>query len=170
MHAAGTWRVKVGGGLALLLSLVLSGCVKRDSFPPEPTLKFKSFTQFGDSASLVVLFTDGDGDIGLDDSDNQPPFNTGSDYYYNLFLEYEEYRSVTASWVPISLALPLRYRIPRITPTGQNKALEGEIAVALAWPIIPDNVVDTVRFQVRLVDRALRESNRVPTDPIIETN
>ncbi|MBK7946699.1 MAG: hypothetical protein IPJ85_15975 [Flavobacteriales bacterium] len=138
----------------------------------EPAIKFQSFTEFRDiganqrdSASLVIYFTDGDGDIGLDDSDSSPPFNTGSDYYYNLFVEYEELQNDV--WVPVSLALPLRYRIPRITPTGQNKALEGEIAVALPWRIIPDSVTRTVRFNVRLVDRKLHESNRVYTDPIV---
>ncbi len=158
-------RVKVAGVLAVLLALA-TGCIKRETFPPEPVIKYKSFGQFGDSASLVISFTDGDGDIGLNDSDSDPPFNTGSPYYHNLFLEYEELRQ--GVWTPVSLALPLRYRIPRITPTGQNKALEGEIAVAIAWPIVPDTAIDTVRFAVRLVDRALRESNRILTDPIIE--
>jgi hypothetical protein len=157
----------------VLAVLALQGCIKRETFPVEPAITYKSFTQFQnanpnlpDSASLVISFTDGDGDIGLDDSDSNPPFNTGSDYYHNLFLGYEELRQ--GVWTPVSLALPLRYRIPRITPTGQNKALEGEIAVALSWPIIPDQAIDTVRFTVRLVDRALRESNQVYTDAIIE--
>lgn len=150
----------------MLFAAMLSGCLKRETFPPEPVVAYESFSQFGDSASLVITFTDGDGDIGLDQSDSDPPFDTGSPYYYNFFLEYEELRMGT--WTPVSLALPLRYRVPRITPTGQNKALEGEIAVALAWPVIPDTVTDTVRFSVRLVDRALRESNRIYTDQIIE--
>lgn len=171
-----TRRAKVPALLCLLagaLAPALSGCLKRESFPPEPAIKYKSFTQFQnanpslpDSASLVIAFTDGDGDVGLDASDSNPPYNVGSDYYYNLFLDYEELRQ--GAWTPVSLALPLRYRIPRITPTGQNKALEGEIAVALSWPIVPDTGIDTVRFAVRMVDRALRESNRVYTDPIIE--
>lgn len=156
--------LKVGGLAAVLLTA--AGCLKREEFPVEPSIAYKSFTQFGDSASLVISFTDGDGDIGLDESDNQPPFDVGSDYYYNLFCDYEELRN--GVWTPVSLALPLHYRIPRITPTGQNKTLEGEIAVALAWPIVPDNVVDTVRFQVRLIDRALRSSQQVATEAIIE--
>lgn len=156
--------LKVGGLLGVVL--VAFGCLKRETFPPEPSIAYKSFTQYGDSASLVISFTDGDGDVGLDESDNQPPFDVGSDYYYNLFCDYEELRN--GVWTPVSLALPLHYRIPRITPTGQNKTLEGEIAVALAWPIVPDNAVDTVRFQVRLLDRALRSSQQVATAAIIE--
>lgn len=164
MRKAGIQWLKVGGLAAVLLAA--GGCLKREEFPAEPSIAYKSFTQYGDSASLVISFTDGDGDIGLDESDNQPPFDVGSDYYYNLFCDYEELRN--GVWTPVSLALPLRYRIPRITPTGQNKTLEGEIAVALAWPIVPDNAVDTVRFQLRLFDRALRSSQQVATEAIVE--
>ncbi|MCB9183207.1 MAG: hypothetical protein H6591_04760 [Flavobacteriales bacterium] len=164
MHQRGIRWIKVGGLFGVLLASL--GCLKREEFPAEPSIAYKSFTQYGDSASLVISFTDGDGDIGLDESDNQPPFDVGSDYYYNLFCDYEELRD--GVWTPVSLALPLRYRVPRITPTGQNKTLEGEIAVALAWPVIPDAEVDTVRFQLRLLDRALRSSAQVATEPIIE--
>ena len=122
------------------------------------------FEQFGDSASVTISFTDGDGDIGLSTSDTQAPFDTGSTYYYNLFLEYFEMHE--GEWTAPPLALPYYYRVPRITPTGQNKALEGEISVALKpWPIAVAPH-DTVRFSVMLVDRELHESNVVYTDPL----
>ncbi len=145
--------------------LLLSGCLKTEAFPPEPVITFKSLEQFGDSASLVIGFTDGDGDIGLNATDIQAPFDTGSAYYHNLFVGYAELRN--GVWTDIDLLLPLNYRIPRITPEGQNKALVGEIAVALKpWPIVPGNPFDTVRFSVRMVDRELRESNTVITDAV----
>jgi hypothetical protein len=143
----------------------LAGCFPREQFPVEPRITDPVLRQFGDSASLVVSFTDGDGDIGLGPSDNQPPFDTASTYFYNLFLEYEELRN--GEWVRPPLAIPFYYRIPRITPTGQNKALEGELAVALKpWPIIPGNPFDTIRFSVLLVDRALHLSNVEYTEPV----
>jgi hypothetical protein len=62
----------------------------------------------------------------------------------------------------------LYYRVPVVTPTGQNKALEGEIAVALKpWPTLPGTTGDTIRYSVKLVDRALHESNVVFTDRIV---
>ena len=33
---------------------------------------------------LLHIFTDGDGDIGLDQQDTFPPFDEGSLYYYNF--------------------------------------------------------------------------------------
>ena len=149
-------RAKVALGAAMALLVV--GCFPTEEFPKEPRIANPVLTQYGDSASLRFSFTDGDGDIGLNASDNAPPFDTSSVYKNNLFLEYEELRN--GAWVRPTLLLPFSYRIPRITPTGQNKALEGEIAVALEpWPIIPGNPFDTIRFSVVLVDRELRFSN-----------
>lgn len=157
-------RSKVAGAL-LVLAALLPSCLKREEFPPEPAIAFKSFEQFGDSASLTISFTDGDGDVGLDASDTQPPFDTASEFYYNLFVDMD--RLVNGTWTPVDLLVDLQYRIPRITPTGQNKALEGEIAVALTgWPYVED----TVRFQVRMYDRALHESNSVTSDAIVATD
>jgi len=155
--------IKVSVGMVIALLAV--GCFPKEQFPFEPRLTSVSLEQFGDSASLKVGFTDGDGDIGLDPADNQPPFDTASTYYFNLFVEYEELRD--GEWFKPTLLIPFNYRVPRITPTGQNKALEGEIAVAIKpWPIIPGNPYDTVRFSVQLVDRALNMSNTLTTDAV----
>lgn len=156
-------RAKLGAVLLLAFSL-FAGCRKEEKFPAEPVIAFKSLEQQGDSATFTFIFTDGDGDVGLDSYDNLPPFNTGSAYYYNLYLEYDELQNGT--WVRIQFALPLYYRIPRITPTGQNKALEGELSVALKpWPY--SSVGDTVRISAYMVDRALNASNTVMSDPIV---
>ncbi len=161
---------KVALGIAFS-GVLFVGCLKPEKFPDEPQITFKSFEQFGDSASLIIAFTDGDGDVGLDASDNTPPFDTGT-YYFNLFVDYSELRH--GVWTPVEFDLPLYYRIPRITPTGQNKALEGEIAVAIEpWPIIgvpPAYPWDTVRFSIHMVDRALNGSNIVQSDAIKVTN
>ncbi|MBV6406044.1 MAG: hypothetical protein GFGODING_02829 [Flavobacteriales bacterium] len=131
----------------------------------EPHIAFKSFTTHGDSASLVITFTDGDGDIGLGQGDTLPPFDVAP-WFYNLFVEYEERQN--GAWVRPTLLLPLYYRIPVIAPTGQDKTLEGELAVALTpWPTVPNTPYDTVRYTVRLVDRALHESNTVNTGPVV---
>ena len=148
------------------LGLLLSGCLKTEEFPVEPRITFDSFEFFGDSASLTISFTDGDGDIGLGASDVAPPYDTASEYYYNLFLGYSE--KLNGEWVDVDFEEPISYRIPRITPTGQNKALEGEIAVAIdPFPLFITGNSDTVRYSVVLVDRALNRSNEVNTGEIL---
>lgn len=157
--------VKVGG-LLLIIGGMASGCLRTEEFPATPAITFKVFELHGDSASLVISFTDGDGDIGLDPTDNAPPFDTASAYYFNLFLEHSE--KVGGEWRDVHFAEPIQYRIPRITPSGQNKALEGEIAVAIdPFPLFITGDADTVRYSVELVDRALNRSNRVSTGEII---
>lgn len=152
-------RAKLGLALTLLIVLV-SGCRKEEKFPPEPVIAFKSLGQFGDSASFTISFTDGDGDVGLDIGDAAPPFDTASQYYYNLVLKHEYLDNGVWIETIFNTNTPLKYRIPRITPTGQNKALEGEIAVALpAWPYVA--VGDTVRISAYMYDRALNQSNTV---------
>lgn len=155
--------------VALLLvgvGLLVGGCLKTEEFPKEPKIEFKSFELFGDSASLVISFTDGDGDIGLGPSDTSPPFDTASTYYFNLFLEHAEKRN--GVWYDVEFEEPISYRIPRITPSGQNKVLEGEIAVALdPFSLFITTNSDTVRYTVELVDRALNVSNRASTGDII---
>ncbi|MBX2973119.1 MAG: hypothetical protein KF797_08450 [Flavobacteriales bacterium] len=156
---------KVAGGLALA-GVLFGGCLKTEEFPNTPAIKFKSFEFFGDSASLTISFTDGDGDIGLNASDNAPPYDTSSIYYYNLFLEHSE--KVNGEWQVVGFRDPIFYRIPRITPTGQNKALEGEIAVAIdPFPLFITGNSDTVRYSIEMVDRALNRSNKVYTNDII---
>ncbi|MGV3638245.1 MAG: hypothetical protein ACO1NQ_11450 [Flavobacteriales bacterium] len=156
---------KVAGACGLV-SVLLSGCLKTEEFPATPAIQFKSFEFFGDSASLTISFTDGDGDVGLDATDIAPPYDTSSVFYYNLFLEQSE--RINGVWNVVEFDEPVYYRIPRITPTGQNKALEGEIAVAIdPFPFFITGNADTVRFSVELVDRALNRSNKVFTSDII---
>ena len=154
-------------GLAAAV-LLLAGCFPKEQFPVEPKITMKSLEQFGDSASLTISFTDGDGDMGLEPSALQSPYDTGSTFYHNMFLEYEELQN--GVWVRPTLAIPFYYRIPNITPVGQNKVLEGDISVALKpWPVFPappGSSKDTIRFTVQIVDRALHMSN-VETSPVV---
>lgn len=147
--------------------VLLTGCLKNEKFPVEPKIGVKEFKVYGDSASVVVTFTDGDGDIGLGQGDTNGAFAPGQTYYHNLFIEY--YTLENGVWsAPFVFPLPLYYRVPKVTPTGQNKALEGEIAVALKpYPTLPGTTGDTIRYSVKLVDRALHESNLVYTNAVV---
>lgn len=145
--------------------MLLSACLKTEEFPKEPRLVFKSYEGSISPAKLTVSFTDGDGDIGLNQSDTLAPYNPGGAWYYNFFVDY--YKKVNGAWVKQVFTLPLYYRIPVITPTGQNKALQGDIAVDIAQQVLPQVPGDTVRFGIHIADRALHESNTVFSDAIV---
>lgn len=150
-----------GSGCALLLLFGSFGCQESVDFPDEPEIEFKSFERNDDgSADLTIEFTDGDGDIGLNEGDTTGKYAPGKKYFHNLFVHY--YEKQDGEWVKRDLNPPYFYRVPVITPDGKNKALEGDIEVHLEKPYYdPNNSFDTIKYRVQLVDRALNESNKV---------
>jgi hypothetical protein len=77
------------------------------------------------------------------------------------------YKMENGTWVQQVFTLPLYYRIPVITPTGQNRSLQGDISVDIAQQVLPQLPGDTVRFGVHIADRALHVSNTVFSDAVI---
>jgi hypothetical protein len=172
MSTSGKHIAKVTGALAAV-AVVFASCLKTADLPVEPRITVKSIaqvngsTQLDDTLTLTIGFTDGDGDIGLDDTYSAPPFDSASFYFNNLFFDPE--KLVNGSWVPVP-QWPYYYRVKVLTPGGQNKALDGEIAIALDgsfFPFPPILAGDTVRFRVRLFDRALHQSNELITESIM---
>jgi hypothetical protein len=145
--------------------LVLGSCIKEKQFPPQPLIKFDRFNTFGnDSADCYITFQDGDGDIGIPESDITSPDDLRMKYLY---------KDQTGTFVPVdsSFGTPqfdtlfYSYRVPNITPDGQYKALDGEIKIKLrAAPIFGPH--DVVKFEITLTDRAGNKSNVVSTNEI----
>ena len=158
--------------IVFLAPIVLVSCLKPVEYPIIPEISFKSFTPSGDSAALIIEFTDGDGDIGLAEYETSPPYDTSSIFYYNLFVKY--YEKVNGVWetgktIPAGDDIEFNYRMEYIVPEGQNKALKGEVKVLLQPlyynPVSPDS--DTIKYTIQMADRALHLSNVVETDEII---
>ena len=176
MHNKCRDDMKFNRSIYLLFSLFFIGtlwsCLEPAEFPPEPVIAFESLTpKAEDAADLIIAFTDGDGDVGLDQEDTLDVFcPVGCEFYYNLFLEYYELQN--GEWVYIPLdpeqgQIPFYYRVPRVTPSGQNKALNGEIKVDMpVYSLISE--FDTARFEVKLVDRALNISNTITTPAFLK--
>lgn len=168
--------------LILLFTLAIISCRKVEQFPIEPSIEFLSFEKIYNSTDSVydkgvlkISFEDGDGDIGLHKSDTFPPFNPGSDYYYNLVITFFElqngelkkiplvfYNSSTQSWDTI----PLSARIPYLTPDGANKSISGEIYDTL-FMYNYNSDFDTLQLEAFIYDRALHKSNTVNTGLIV---
>lgn len=149
----------------VMLFIFLVGCDKDKVFPDTPVITMSDNQVYHNPVKIIVDFTDGDGDIGLDERDTLPPYDFNEDpfnkYYFNLLLYY--YEKNDSIWEEVELPVPYFYRIPVITPRGQNKALNGEIDVDISLPF---NRPDSIRFEIILIDQALRESNRLQT-PVI---
>jgi len=158
-------------GIIIILAFGLTSCLKPEEFPKEPVIEFVSFTKMSDSADIIISFVDGDGDIGLQESDTIGDFHSSQKYHHNLFVEYYEKHNANGWQIGKNLLgddIVFKYRIPYLTPNGRNKALKGEIKVTIEPsyfnPLSSDS--DTVKFKIYLVDRSFTESNVVESNVV----
>ena len=160
--------------LLIPVLFVFQACLEKVEFPIEPMISFNGFAKIVDTTGidnrgiLEIHYQDGDGDIGLKDSDTLPPYD------YNMIICYFE--KIDGRFEEVFLTyynkdtqkmdtINMNVRIPMLTPSGKNKAIKGIIQDTLyinnyASPY------DTIRFEVYILDRALHESNRVTTPEI----
>ena len=68
-------------------------------------------------------------------------------------------------FVKDTLQIPLKYRIPYLTPDDPNKAIKGIIVDTL--PLNPHPLYDTIRFSCYIYDRALHQSNIITTPEFV---
>ena len=149
----------------LVLVSVLFACKKNENFSDIPYLEFTGYTikdsvdALGNNTKLCELhlyFTDGNGDIGLFDEDTIAPFD------YNIFVNYFEMDN--DSLQQINVVPPFHIRIPNLTPTGQNKSLKVDVKYDVD---ITYRNSDTIKFELKLFDRALNESEWVSSGVIV---
>jgi len=168
--------------LITVLGATLFSCRKIEEYPVEPVIAYDNFvlllnTQTGktERGVLSISYTDGDGDLGLDPSDTLPPFNRGSDYYYNFLIKYYEKQNGTFVEVPLLSwdpdlqkydTITFNGRFPNLTPEHGNKNIKGVIQDTL-YVNNPLSDFDTIKFKVSIYDRALNLSNEVETPEII---
>lgn len=147
---------------ALMLLLALA-CTNPPDYPIEPVIEFVRYSkpsmQQGanpniDSVLLTLSFTDGDGDIGSDDSIGVFLIDTRDDFQQPGF------------------------RIPFVGQQGVGKGISGEIFISLPTSCcfyddgrIPCEVspgtTDELVYELWIQDRAGNESNRINLEPVL---
>lgn len=166
-------KTKIGLISSLVLILfVVSSCFKSKNFPDEPIISNPQSIVQGDSATVSFDFTDGDADIGLDPSDTNGVHSPDSFYYYNIYLDYYE-KDDNLGWIPgkdlDGNDVVFGYRIKPITVSENTEGISGRIDVSIE-PTYRNNLSpesDTVKFKIRLIDRALNISNSLETGELI---
>ena len=145
-------------------------CNKEEDFPEVPYLEYRDFTVLRNSNNidekgiLKIYFTDGDGDMGLDNGDTLPPFDKNSIYYYNFFITY--YEKQYGQFVKVEPSVTFNSRIPVLESSSSNGAIKGEIEIEM-FINNPFSVYDTIKFEAYIVDRALQAGNLISTPDII---
>ena len=145
----------------LAISTLLA-CTKPPNYPVQPVIEFKSLSRNSlpqgnlntDSLTITFTYTDGDGDLG--DMNNQ-----ASVYSTALRTGFE------AS----------TFSIPFVPVQGAGNGISGEISIQAftACCIHPernqicmpfdDYPIDTLQFEIYIVDRAGNKSNTIVADP-----
>jgi hypothetical protein len=154
-----------------LASLFISGCIKIEKVSDIPEIIYSYHTsaycedQLGNQNKCVSLYfqlQDGNGDIGLSESDTLPPF-TGvhsHNFYYDVLIPQGDN---FVSWPDLSINF---FNLPYIEPDGQNKVLIADVKVDMSFPVSSLNY-DTIIISFYVYDRALNQSNIEITNKII---
>ena len=170
------------------LALLFTSCQKPVEYPVEPRIAYEGFTYLMDaegnfSGEGVVSFsyTDGDGDLGLDDADSLAPFGINDAHYYNLVVDYMKAENGVFVKTPLlsphvpshpadTLVLydtvTFNARFCRLRDSEEPKAISGTMDYKLTVqnPFSPN---DTIKFEIHILDRALHESKVIQTEAII---
>ena len=153
----------------VVLVTAIFGCRHQEPFSVIPYIEFVSIekvdngTSSDSQATLTLYFHDGDGDIGLDETDRNPVFAPDSEYYYNFFIDF--YEKQHGEWVKQEFPTPLHARIPHLSDEVPE-SIEGNLSI-LTYINNPYSPYDTVRLSCYIVDRALHHSDTIITPEII---
>lgn len=157
-------------GICLLaVSVLFFSCRHEEKYSVIPYIEFLSLEKLDEGndydsrAYLTLNFHDGDGDIGLDETDRNPVFSVDSPYYYNLFIDF--YEKQHGEWVKLEFPTPLHARVPHLS-NDVPESIEGTLTI-LTYINNPASPYDTVRLSCCLVDRALHHSDTIFTPEII---
>ena len=165
----------------VLVALAAVSCQKPVEYPVEPKIAYEGFTYlmnpdstFSGEGIISFSYTDGDGDLGLDDTDTLPPFGFNDAHYYNMLVDY--LKCVNGVFVKTPLlswnvqtqsydTVSFNARFKRLRDSENPKAISGTMDYKLTVqnPFSPN---DTVKFEIRIFDRALHESNVIQTEAI----
>jgi hypothetical protein len=159
--------------IIFVICIIIISCKKPKVYPVIPSIKFESFRLIDSSdgslhnhdkfGMLTFSFIDGDGDIGLTESDTIPPFDTSSIYYHDLFIDMFERKN--GNYDTVKLLIPLYYRLPYYRNNARDKTVQGRIIIAIQY--LPPIQWDTIRYKFFIYDRAKNSSNTVTTPDII---
>lgn len=161
-------RSKINLICFLLGAAVLSSCIKKDEFPIIPAIQWEGYAPVLSAAGydslgfLKISYTDGDGNIGLYDSDTVAP------YKYNFFVKMFQMKNDSLQEIIFPDSnINFNARIPILTPTGKNKNIKGEIEMMIeiyyASAVLTS---DTIAYELYIQDRDLNKSNIINTPMI----
>jgi hypothetical protein len=162
---------------------MLNSCINDPDFNKVPSISFNNISQkflaneSADSIRVLLDFKDGNGDLGLNVTENDPPYNEinpdgqPNKYFNNYFIEVKKKVKGKFEKVVFLENANFNGRYPRLNTTDIERSLEGELAYTFRMYLnvggSPIKTNDTLVFEIQIADRALNLSNTITTREII---
>jgi hypothetical protein len=152
------------------LFLLTFSCQEIDpQYPDEPVIEYKGFSLYITTdelnnktlvGQLSFDFTDGDGNIGLNELSDTTGLHLPDSLKYNFFLQLYDLDGYEYVKVPEEEGGVLKYRIPYL----DYKPLSGTLDLEISYPVI---IHDTIFYTFYIFDRDLNRSNTDTTEVIV---
>ena len=170
--------------LFIASAIVLASCVDIPDFSDTPKIYYNGVDQNTETDSsgkkirenviITIDFEDGNGDLGAsaeERSDNNftQPYKQLAGWGYTGNYELVTMRKETdGSWSESVLAGDSVKWMPMLKPDGKPGPIKGKIDLNTSFLYGNSTVPVTLKFKVRIIDRALHISNRTPeTDSVV---
>jgi hypothetical protein len=133
----------------IVVAMLLFSCEKDEVLSDVPSIEFKSIApataqEYIDDIIISISYSDANGDLGENNSD-----------IHNLFVEDNRNNIV------------YHFRIPELTPTGSDIAIQGNFNITINGSGITDGSSNQkVNYAVYVKDRAGNNSNTITTSSI----
>lgn len=153
--------------VSLFIVCSFFGCKEKEDDNPVPRIFRESYEkradQSGRDTAVLIRFTfiDGDGNVGLTQSDTVAPMDR------NLFVDYYQKENGVFKKIVIPHSddtLNFNSRIPELDPGYLGKTIRGEVELSVNVAVA---LRDTIRFDYYITDRDLNRSNILSTGEVI---
>ena len=134
-----------------------------------------------DQFNIVINYQDGDGDLGLNTDDTNPPFQelnsngTANKFNKNYFIDIYTQAASSSTWEKRTFPFTYNSRFPRLSD-DRKEPIRGQIEFGApsqgGTPSLRFSRGSTftsgtkVRFEISIADRALHVSNTITTEPV----
>ncbi len=155
---------------------ILTACPEPKKYPDEPQIQFEQ-VELKDSTDLLgnknkvyrlkFGLIDGDGDIGLKESDTSGIYNPDSLYSNNLFTTL--YEIINGDTLKADSDKQRNFRVPYVQPQGQNTTLIADLFININFSYNQDGnlLYDSIYFDFYIVDRKFNKSN-IQSTPVLK--
>ncbi|MDA3868142.1 MAG: hypothetical protein PF489_15530 [Salinivirgaceae bacterium] len=149
--------------VAILLMVLLTACIQTEEPDVVPEIVFVEASAvyctdaLGNENKCVELsfdLFDGDGNVGLSESDTLPPFV--DEFRHNFYFDVFEFQN--GHFIPWPQQAVNYFNIPYLVPQGQNKSLIARVTIDIQFS--PSQLPsDTIYIRFFVYDRTFNQSN-----------